>query len=308
MNIQQFIHTLKENNSQINVKINEPMKNHTSFKIGGNADVFITVNNTEELKNVITLANENCISLKLFGNGTNILVKDNGIRGIVLKLNMQNIEINKKEEEKEYIVKVQAGMPLGKLAQMLLKNKIGGFEFASGIPGTIGGAIKMNAGAYGSEMVNVVEKVGFLDEDGKLNEIDGKDAHFTYRHSMFVENPKYIVVYAIYKLQNGNKDEISKIMEENMNSRKQKQPIEYPNFGSVFKRPEGYFVGKLISDCNLKGYRIGGAEISKKHAGFIVNTGDATAQDILELIDYVKKVVFEKTGKCIKLEIEILGE
>ena len=307
MNIQQFIHTLKENNSQINVKINEPMKNHTSFKIGGNADVFITVNNTEELKNVITLANENCISLKLFGNGTNILVKDNGIRGIVLKLNMQNIEINKKEEEKEYIVKVQAGIPLGKLAQMLLKNKIGGFEFASGIPGTIGGAIKMNAGAYGGEFKDIVEEVECLDEKNNIIILTNSECQFSYRHSIFSDN-KLVIISCKLKLYEDTEENIKRKMNENFQNRKEKQPIEYPSAGSTFKRGENYITAKLIDECGLKGYTIGGAQVSEKHAGFIINKGNATAKDIIDLIEYVKKVVYEKTGNDIKLEIEIIGE
>ena len=231
------------------------------------------------------------------------MVKDEGVHALIIKIanKFSGFEVNG-----EYI-KAYSGCSVPKLSQIAKENSLSGLEFACGIPGSVGGGIRMNAGAYGSEMVNVVEKVGFLDENGNLKEIDGKDAHFTYRHSMFVDNPQYVVVYAIYKLVKGNKEEISKIMEENMNSRKQKQPIEYPNFGSVFKRPEGYFVGKLVDDCGLKGYKIGGAQVSTKHSGFMINIGDATCKDVLDLIEYVKEKVYEKFNVKLQEEVVILG-
>lgn len=285
------------------IKYNEPMKKHTTMKVGGLCDCMVEPSSIEEIQKVLEHVKENNIKYYIIGNGSNLLVKDEGVHALIIKIanKFSGFEVNG-----EYI-KAYSGCSVPKLSQIAKENSLSGLEFACGIPGSVGGGIRMNAGAYGSEMVNVVEKVGFLDENGNLKEIDGKDAHFTYRHSMFVDNPQYVVVYAIYKLVKGNKEEISKIMEENMNSRKQKQPIEYPNFGSVFKRPEGYFVGKLVDDCGLKGYKIGGAQVSTKHSGFMINIGDATCKDVLDLIEYVKEKVYEKFNVKLQEEVVILG-
>ena len=294
---------LEEILSQDSIKYNEPMKKHTTMRVGGPCDCMVEPSSIEEIQKVLEYARKNNIKYYVIGNGSNLLVKDEGVHALIIKIanKFSGVEVNGEH------IKAYSGCSVPKLSQIAKENSLSGLEFACGIPGSVGGGIRMNAGAYGSEMVNVVEKVGFLDGNGKLNEIDGKDAHFTYRHSMFVENPKYIVVYAIYKLQKGNKDEISKIMEENMNSRRQKQPIEYPNFGSVFKRPEGYFVGKLVDECGLKGYKIGGAQVSTKHSGFMVNIEDATCKDVLDLIEYVKKKVYEKFNVKLQEEVVILG-
>ena len=294
---------LEEILSQDSIKYNEPMKKHTTMRVGGPCDCMVEPSSIEEIQKILEYARKNNIKYYVIGNGSNLLVKDEGVHALIIKIanKFSKVEVNGEH------IKAYSGCSVPKLSQIAKENSLSGLEFACGIPGSVGGGIRMNAGAYGSEMVNVVEKVGFLDENGKLNEIDGKDAHFTYRHSMFVENPNYIVVYAIYKLQKGNKDEISKIMEENMNSRKQKQPIEYPNFGSVFKRPEGYFVGKLVDECGLKGYKIGGAQVSTKHSGFMVNIEDATCKDVLDLIEYVKKKVYEKFNVKLQEEVVILG-
>ena len=285
------------------IKYNEPMKKHTTMKVGGLCDCMVEPSSIEEIQKVLEYVKENNIKYYIIGNGSNLLVKDEGVHALIIKIanKFSGFEVNG-----EYI-KAYSGCSVPKLSQIAKENSLSGLEFACGIPGSVGGGIRMNAGAYGSEMVNVVEKVGFLDENGNLKEIDGKDAHFTYRHSMFVDNPQYVVVYAIYKLVKGNKEEISKIMEENMSSRKQKQPIEYPNFGSVFKRPEGYFVGKLVDDCGLKGYKIGGAQVSTKHSGFMINIGDATCKDVLDLIEYVKEKVYEKFNVKLQEEVVILG-
>ena len=294
---------LEEILSQDSIKYNEPMKKHTTMRVGGPCDCMVEPSSIEEIQKILEYARKNNIKYYVIGNGSNLLVKDEGVHALIIKIanKFSGVEVNGEH------IKAYSGCSVPKLSQIAKENSLSGLEFACGIPGSVGGGIRMNAGAYGSEMVNVVEKVGFLDENEKLNEIEGKDAHFTYRHSMFVENPKYIVVYAIYKLQKGNKDEISKIMEENMNSRKQKQPIEYPNFGSVFKRPEGYFVGKLVDECGLKGYKIGGAQVSTKHSGFMVNIEDATCKDVLDLIEYVKKKVYEKFNVKLQEEVVILG-
>ena len=294
---------LEEILSKDSIKYNEPMKKHTTMKVGGPCDCMVEPSSIEEIQKVLEYVKENNIKYYIIGNGSNLLVKDEGVHALVIKIasKFSSVEVNGEH------IKAYSGCSVPKLAQIAKENSLSGLEFACGIPGSVGGGIRMNAGAYGSEMVNVVEKVGFLDENGNLKEIDGKDAHFTYRHSMFVDNPQYVVVYAIYKLQKGNKDEISKIMEENMNSRKQKQPIEYPNFGSVFKRPEGYFVGKLVDDCGLKGYKIGEAQVSTKHSGFMINAGDATCKDVLDLIEYVKEKVYEKFNVKLQEEVVILG-
>ena len=294
---------LEEILSKDSIKYNEPMKKHTTMRVGGPCDCMVEPSSIEEIQKILEYARKNNIKYYVIGNGSNLLVKDEGVHALIIKIanKFSGVEVNGEH------VKAYSGCSVPKLSQIAKENSLSGLEFACGIPGSVGGGIRMNAGAYGSEMVNVVEKVGFLDENGNLNEIDGKDANFTYRHSMFVENPEYVVVYAIYKLQKGNKEEISRVMEENMNSRKQKQPIEYPNFGSVFKRPEGYFVGKLVDDCGLKGYKIGGAQVSTKHSGFMINTGDATCKDVLDLIEYVKEKVYEKFNVKLQEEVVILG-
>ncbi len=286
------------------IRYNEPMKYHTTMKVGGECSCLVEPSSIEEINSIVKYAKENNLKYYIIGNGSNLLVKDKGIDGLVIKITNEFADI---EKNGEYI-KVYAGYSLPKLAQYAKNNGLAGLEFASGIPGSIGGAIRMNAGAYGSEMVNVVDKVGYLNEKGELIEISCKEAEFSYRHSMFVEHPEYIIVYAIYKLEKGNCEEISSKMEEYMNSRKEKQPLEYPNFGSVFKRPDGgYFVGKLVDDCGLKGYTIGGAQVSTKHSGFIINTGNATCKDVLELIEYVKNTVKEKFNVLLEEEVVILG-
>lgn len=290
-----------------NIKMDEPMNMHTSFKIGGNADIFIKVSNIEELKLILKLVKENNIKLTIIGNGSNILVKDNGIRGIVLKLNFKDISIEKTNDKKVKVC-AGAGVSLGMLAQKLLKECVSGFEFASGIPGTIGGAVRMNAGAYGGEFKDIVISTKCIDEDGNIIILNNEDQEFSYRHSAFM-NKRLIILESelLLNLENDS-NEIEKKMNENLESRKSKQPINMPNAGSTFKRGEDYITAKLIDECGLKGFSIGGAQVSNIHAGFVVNKGNATADDVLKLVEYVKKNVYEKFNKEIKLEIEVLGE
>lgn len=284
---------------------NEPMKKHTSFRVGGNADYFIIIENENELKQVIKFANKNDIQFQLVGNGTNLLVTDKGIRGFVLKLNMQNYKI---ERTKNYaLITVEAGFPLCKLANVALKEELGNLEFLSGIPGTIGGAIKMNAGAYGMEMKDIVTKTKILNEDGKIQKISLAEHEFAYRKSRF-SNDKSIILETTIKVPYSTKDEIQSKIQEYSKSRKEHQPLEYPSAGSTFKRLDGEITAKLIDECGLKGYSIGDAEVSTKHAGFIVNKGNATAEDILDLIEYVKKVVLEQKDRKIELEVLVIGE
>ena len=315
--------------SPTRIYMNEPMKKYTSFKVGGNADILIKVKDVQELIHAIKIADKYYLPVTIIGNGSNILVRDNGISGIVIKIEFDKIEIDKQKDFA--LITAGAGVKLMKLAQELLNSGISGFEFASGIPGTIGGAVKMNAGAYGSEMKDVIvstkclelkkqnrsirkDNIDDIEITNQINnidqntnvELDNKEQEFRYRNSVFSDK-KYIVLETKIKLPYGNKEDIKAKMEEFNKSRKEKQP-DLPSAGSTFKRGEDFITAKVIDDCGLKGYTIGGAQVSEKHAGFIVNTGDATAQDIIDLIDYVKKVVYEKTGKTIELEVEILGE
>ena len=284
------------------VLYNEEMSKHTSFKIGGTAECYIKINNTQDLQEVLKIANENNVPLTIIGNGTNILVKDNGIKGIVAKINIKNIKI----EENEKVV-VGAGNTLAEIAQILKKNDLTGFEELSGIPGTIGGAIRMNAGAHGKEIKDVLISATAVDYQGNIRKFENKDMQFEYRNSFFSKE-KYIILEAEIQLENGNKEEIASKMQEYANWRREKQPLEYPNAGSTFKRGEDFITAALIDQCGLKGYTVGDAEISTKHAGFIVNKGNAKASEVLELIEIAKKEVFEKFGKEIKLEIEVIGE
>ena len=295
---------MDENNDIIQKIIyNEPMKKHTSFKIGGNADFFVSVKTIEELKQALFYAKQKHIPTTIIGNGTNILVSDSGIRGIVIKIDIQKFDL---KEENDYIeISVGSGNKMMALATQLKNQEISGFEQLSGIPGTIGGAIYMNAGAYGKEMKDIVISTKCMNTEGERIELSNKEQKFEYRSSIF-NNKDYIILEAKLKLQKGKKEDIEKQMKEYLNQRKEKQPLEYPSAGSTFKRQEGIITAKLIDECGLKGYKIGGAMISEKHAGFIVNTGDATAKDVLELIKYVKDKVYKETKIRIEEEIKVV--
>lgn len=303
LNIKEILEKSKLNKE--NLYYDEPMAKHTSFKIGGPADAFIKVDNIEELKETLDLSKKNQIPLTIIGNGSNILVTDKGIRGITAKLNLKDIEI--KNENNKQIIKVEAGVPVGLLAQKLLKEEITGFEELSGIPGTIGGAVIMNAGAHGKELKDILKKVTAMDYNGNIHEFTNEECQFSYRNSRF-QKEKYIILQATLELEKGNSTEIKEKMDEYMQFRKEKQPIEYPNAGSTFKRGEDFVTAKLIDEAGLKGYKIGGAQVSEKHAGFIVNVDNATAKDVIELTDYIKEKIEEKFCKKINLEIQIIGE
>lgn len=302
----EILNNLEKIISKDKIKQNEPMKEHTSLKIGGPAEIFVRVSSVEELKEILKLCKTNKIPLTIVGNGSNILVLDKGIKGIVIKTNLKEIKIKNKENENIEIT-VDDGVQLGFLAQKLLKEEITGFEELSGIPGTIGGAIVMNAGAHGKEMKDIVTEITAIDYSGNIHIFTNEEAKFEYRNSIF-STGEYIILQVKLLLKKGNKEEIKLKMNEYAQYRKEKQPIEYPSAGSTFKRGKDFVTAKLIDDAGLKGYSIGGAKVSEKHAGFIINTGNATAKDIIELVKYVQDKVYEKFGKKIELEIKILGE
>lgn len=313
MNNSEIYSLLKNKILDENILKEESMKKHTSFKIGGNADFFVKAKSVEDVKFVIDLCKKNDIPLTIIGNGSNILVKDEGIKGIVLKIDIDKFEINEKVPEElrknnnSVIITVGAGVLLGKLAFQLLKKSISGFEFASGIPGTIGGAVRMNAGAYGSEFKDIVIETMCMDNNGNIIKLDNKQQKFEYRRSIFKDN-KYIILET--KLLLEKVDDNSKIkekMDEYKKSRMEKQPIEFPSAGSTFKRGSDFITAKLIDECDLKGYSIGDAQVSEKHAGFVINRGNANFEDVFKLIKFIQKNVKEKFGKDIELEVEIVG-
>lgn len=283
----------------------EPMKKHTSFKIGGTADEFVKVTNEEELKKAIEYAKGKELPITIIGNGSNLLVQDKGIRGLVIKIDLQKFQIEKKENYAEIIV--GSGYKTMALAVKLMNAEISGFEELSGIPGTIGGAVFMNAGAYGKEVKDINVSTKCMDYDGNIFELSNKEQEFEYRSSIF-NKKDYIILETKLMLEYGKKEEIKKKMDEYLLSRKEKQPIEYPSAGSTFKRQEGVITAKLIDECGLKGFQIGGAKVSEKHAGFIINYNNATAKDVIDLIKYVKEKVKEKYGIKIREEIRIVGE
>lgn len=306
MENRQILEKLEEIISKDRIKQNEPMKKHTTFKIGGPADFFIKINTIEELKKIVKFAKEQNISITVVGNGSNLLVTDKGIRGIVIKLDLKEIEIQQKDEQNLEII-VDSGVAIGTLAQRLLKEEITGFEELASIPGTIGGAILMDAGAYGKEIKDIIDEVTTIDYNGNIKSFSNEESKFTYRNSKF-SNGEYIILQTKLLLKKGNKDKIKQRMDEYSKSRKEKQPIEYPNAGSTFKRGDDFITAKLIDEAGLKGYSIGGAKISEKHAGFIINEENATAKDVLELVEYIQSKIYEKFEKKIELEVKILGE
>ncbi len=283
----------------------EPMKKHTSFKIGGPAECFIKIDMMEDLKNVLNFANAEHIDITIIGNGSNLLVLDKGIKGITLMIKLEGINIQERNDIID--ITVGAGEKLGKLAQICLQNDITGMEELSGIPGTIGGAIRMNAGAYGREMKDIIKTVKCIDMQGNEKEFTNQGLEFSYRHSIF-KKEKYIITEATLQLAKGHREDIKAKMEEYATYRKEKQPIEYPSAGSTFKRGKDFITAQLIDEAGLKGYSVGDAEVSTKHSGFIINKGNATAKDVLELVKYIKDKVYEKFKKEIELEIEIIGE
>ena len=303
--MQNIYEEIAKNMPKSEIKRDEPMSKHTSFRIGGPADIWIKVKDIDELKYIVNYANSNNIPLSIVGNGSNTLVKDKGIRGITICPCFEEIDIT--WDNKVAKVTSGCGVKLPMLANVLLKNEIAGFEFASGIPGSIGGAIRMNAGAYGGEMKQIVHSVTYINENAEIVTAKNDEVNFSYRYSRFKDN-KEIIISATFELEKGNPKEIKEKMDDLNGRRIEKQPLNMPSGGSTFKRGNGFITSQIIDEAGLKGYTIGGAQVSEKHAGFVVNKGNATAEDVLNLVDYIIKVVYEKYGKILEPEIEVIGE
>lgn len=282
---------------------NEPMASHTTFRIGGPADYFVMPETVRELADVLELCREENMPYFILGNGSNLLVGDKGFRGVVIQLykNFDGIQIEGTK------VTAKAGAMLIRVAKEAGRAGLTGLEFASGIPGTIGGAMVMNAGAYGGEMKDVVKAVTVLAKEGEIKTLTGEEMNFRYRGSV-IEDEGYIVLEAVMELKEGNLEEIQARINELSVQRKTKQPIEYPSAGSTFKRPEGYFAGKLIQDAGLRGYQVGGAQISEKHCGFVINAGGATAADVMQLMQDVSEKVYAQFGVTLEPEVKRIGQ
>ena len=293
--------------------LNEPMAKHTTFRVGGVAAITVTPSSIQELCDILTLRKEIAPSLPMciLGKGSNVLFDDEGYDGmVVFTSELQDASFSKSDEEDFVLVKAECGVPLTVLARQCVADgrSLEGLAFAFGIPGSVGGAIVMNAGAYGGEMADVVESVDYYNSDTEeVCTARGEELKFAYRHSLFIEHPDYVVLSTTLRMKHGDREKIISEMSMNMTNRRLKQPLDLPNAGSVFKRPEGYFAGKLIEDSGLKGYTIGGAQVSEKHAGFIVNLGGATAHDIKALIYHIRHVVKFNYGIDLVCEIRMIS-
>mgnify|MGYP000218760625 FL=1 len=298
----QFLTELQNVMGGSGIFMEEPMKKHTTFRVGGPADVLVQPDETA-LAAILALCRQYHVSYSFIGNGSNLLVGDKGIRGVVIEMTdpMGNIEVHGTK------ITAQAGAMLSKIANTAASNGLGGMEFAAGIPGSVGGAVVMNAGAYGGEMKDIIEKVYVLDENGAQLELDRDALDLGYRHSCIPEK-KYIVTKVVLELVPRNEAEIRSEMKELNEKRAEKQPLQYPSAGSTFKRPEGYFAGKLIMDAGLRGYQVGGAQVSEKHCGFVINKGDATAADICQLMRDVSDKVQAQFGVVLEPEVKMIGE
>ena len=300
---QNFYDKLNNVIAKDSILTDEPMSRHTTFRVGGPADFFVTPKAKEEVRDVIRICKEAGMPYYIIGNGSNLLVSDAGYRGVIVQIYKEMNEVKVEGD----LVKAQAGALLSGIAAKALGAELSGFEFASGIPGTIGGACVMNAGAYGGEMKDVLESVTVLTGEGKIIELGRNELELGYRTSVIAKKG-YIVLGAVLKLERGDGEKIKTYMDELKEKRVTKQPLEYPSAGSTFKRPEGYFAGKLIQDSGLKGFTVGGAQVSVKHSGFVINKGNATAADVMELIRQVTAKVKEDTGVTMEPEVKQIGE
>lgn len=286
-----------------NVKLQEPMSKHTTFRIGGPADFYLCPHSTKEVQQTVQICKEENLPYFILGNGSNLLVSDKGYRGAIIRLwkNFSDISV------KDCCITAKAGALLSKVAAEALEEGLTGMEFASGIPGTIGGAVFMNAGAYGGEMKDIIKEVKVLDDQGEIRVLSNEEMKLGYRTSI-VKEKGYTVLSAVLQLKKGEVSVIRETMEDLKNRRTSKQPLDMPSAGSTFKRPEGYFAGKLIMDSGLRGFSVGGAQVSEKHCGFVVNKGGATAEDVTALIREVQRRVKEKFGVELETEVRFLGE
>ena len=285
------------------IQKDEPMKKHTTFRIGGPADYFIMPSNEKELAEAVRVCRKFLIPIYIVGNGSNLLVGDKGFRGAIIQLfkSMGTFQVEGNQ------ITAQAGCSLAQIANAALDAALTGFEFAAGIPGTLGGAVVMNAGAYGGEMKDVLVEATVLDTEGNVRTLKNEELELGYRHSI-VKEKNYIVLEAVIELKKGSADSIKAVMDDLKEKRVSKQPLDRPSAGSTFKRPEGHFAGKLIMDAGLRGFQVGGAQVSEKHCGFVVNAGGATAEDVLNLVKAVQKKVQDEFGILLETEIKFLGE
>ncbi len=302
MNINKIQEDLQQLLSHGVVRSSEVLKSYVFTQIGGKADILAAPVSYEEIRTIVTYARENHIPLTILGNGSNVIIRDGGIRGIVL----QTSELSQIEIQGELLV-AQCGAKIIDASYYALEQKLSGLEFACGIPGTVGGALYMNAGAYGGEVKDVLESALALNQSGEMVTLRGDDLEWGYRHSIFASG-EYIVLEARFALKQGDPAQIKASMDELTHLRESKQPLEYPSCGSVFKRPPGRYAGQLIQESGLQGTRIGGAEVSRKHAGFIVNADNATASDYIGLIQHVRAAVRDKFGVELETEVKIIGE
>ena len=300
---QNFYDKLNNVIAKDSILIDEPMSRHTTFRVGGPADFFVTPKTKEDVRDVIRVCKEVGMPYYIIGNGSNLLVSDAGYRGVIIQIYKEMNEVKVEGD----LVKAQAGALLSGIAAKALGAELSGFEFASGIPGTIGGACVMNAGAYGGEMKDVLESVTVLTGEGKIIELGRNELELGYRTSVIAKKG-YIVLGAVLKLERGDGEKIKTYMDELKEKRVTKQPLEYPSAGSTFKRPEGYFAGKLIEDAGLRGFQVGGAQVSEKHCGFVINRDHATAADIMELMRQVQIRVKENSGVDLEPEVKRLGD
>ena len=299
----EFYDALTQLTAEKNVLTDEPMKKHVTFRVGGAADYFVSPEGAEEVQKIILLCKEAGMPYYILGNGSNLLVSDHGYRGVIIQIYKSMSEVSVKGE----LVTAQAGELLSAIAAKAAEESLTGFEFASGIPGTIGGAAVMNAGAYGGEMKDVLEQVTVLTKEGELLTLPREELEMGYRTSRVARN-QYIVLEAVIRLTHGEQKQIRETMNELKEKRTTKQPLEYPSAGSTFKRPEGYFAGKLIEDAGLRGFQVGGAQVSEKHCGFVINKDNATAAEVRELIRQVSERVKANSGVTLEPEVKMLGE
>ena len=287
---------------ELELRTQEPMARHTTFRVGGPARLMAFPRDKKEIKAAVRAADQMGVVPFFLGNGSNLLVADEGVEAFVIKTGGldQTREVNRR-------LRAECGIPLSRLAVAALGRGLTGLEFAHGIPGSLGGAVVMNAGAYGGEMVQVLTAVTYLDKHGQEHTVPASECSLTYRHSMFTDHPEWLVLEAEMELEQGDAEEIRAKMEDLAQRRRSRQPLEYPSAGSTFKRPEGYFAAALIEQCGLKGLTVGGAQVSEKHAGFVINRGGATCADILKLTEQIKETVLRETGVTLELEVRTLG-